>query len=107
MTPTTKPFLAKPAARLTVTDDFPTPPLPEEIDPERLLTLGYGEYDPVSDNITQEGKKRNRRIEFIVLPEGNEGIEPPTTTTEPPATTTTVLETPTTSTESSETTSES
>ena len=77
------------------------------IDPERLLTLGYGEYDPVSDNITQEGKKRNRRIEFIVLPEGNEGIEPPTTTTEPPATTTTILETPTTSTESSETTSES
>ena len=58
------------------------------VDPERLLTLGYGEYDPVADNITQEGKKRNRRIEFLVLPEGNEGIEPPTTTTEPPATTT-------------------
>ena len=77
------------------------------VDPERLLTLGYGEYDPVSDNITQEGKKRNRRIEFIVLPEGNEGIEPPTTTKEPPATTTTFLETPTTSTEPSETTSES
>jgi len=58
------------------------------IDPERLLTLGYGEYDPVADNITQEGKKRNRRIEFLVLPEGNDGIEPPTTTTEPPVTTT-------------------
>ncbi|HJP15950.1 MAG TPA: OmpA family protein [Acidimicrobiales bacterium] len=58
------------------------------IDPERLLTLGYGEYDPVADNITQEGKKRNRRIEFLVLPEGNEGIDPPTTTTEPVATTT-------------------
>ena len=70
------------------------------IDPERLLTLGYGEYDPVADNITQEGKKRNRRIEFLVLPEGNDGIEPPTTTTEPPATTT---ETPSSTTEPSAT----
>lgn len=74
------------------------------IDPERLLTLGYGEYDPVADNITQEGKKRNRRIEFLVLPEDNEGIEPPTTTTEIPPTTT---EPPTTTTESVVTTTES
>ncbi|HJM35422.1 MAG TPA: OmpA family protein [Acidimicrobiales bacterium] len=74
------------------------------IDPERLLTLGYGEYDPVADNITQEGKKRNRRIEFLVLPEGNNGIEPPTTTTEPPATTT---EAPATTTEAPSSTTES
>ena len=29
--PTTKPRAARPAARLTVTDDLPTPPLPDEM----------------------------------------------------------------------------
>ncbi|HIG25725.1 MAG TPA: BON domain-containing protein [Acidimicrobiia bacterium] len=57
------------------------------IDAERLLPLGMGEYDPIADNVTQVGKARNRRIEFLVLPEGNDGMPAPTTT-EPSATTT-------------------
>ena len=64
------------------------------VDAERLTPLGMGEYDPVADNVTREGKARNRRIEFLVLPEGQEGLSAPTTTTttvpptsEPPATT--------------------
>ena len=50
------------------------------VEAERLTPLGMGEYDPVSDNVTREGKARNRRIEFLVLPEGQEGLPAPTTT---------------------------
>ncbi len=50
------------------------------VEAERLTPLGMGEYDPVADNLTREGKARNRRIEFLVLPEGQEGLSAPTTT---------------------------
>ena len=50
------------------------------VEAERLTPLGMGEYDPVADNVTREGKARNRRIEFLVLPEGQEGLSAPTTT---------------------------
>jgi len=53
------------------------------IDTDRLLPLGMGEYDPIADNLTREGKAMNRRIEFLVLPEGVEGLAPPTTTEAP------------------------
>ena len=51
------------------------------VEAERLTPLGMGEYDPVADNVTRDGKARNRRIEFLVLPEGQEGLSAPTTTT--------------------------
>ncbi len=35
------------------------------IAPERLLTVGYGESRPVVSNDTADGKRRNRRIEFV------------------------------------------
>jgi OmpA-OmpF porin, OOP family len=35
------------------------------IDKERLKTKGYGESKPLSDNISPEGKAKNRRVEFI------------------------------------------
>lgn len=35
--------------------------------PERFLTVGYGEYRPVADNATAEGRAKNRRIDIIVL----------------------------------------
>jgi chemotaxis protein MotB len=35
--------------------------------PERLSTAGYGEYKPVADNRTPEGRAQNRRVEIIVL----------------------------------------
>lgn len=31
----------------------------------RLFTEGKGEYEPVADNASQEGKAKNRRVEFI------------------------------------------
>lgn len=36
--------------------------------PESLLAAGYGQYDPVKSNKTEAGRKENRRIEIVVLP---------------------------------------
>ena len=33
---------------------------------ERISTIGYGKYKPLSDNTTAEGKAMNRRVEFKV-----------------------------------------
>jgi len=35
----------------------------------RLKAIGYGEADPIASNTTQEGRAKNRRIEFIPLEE--------------------------------------
>ncbi len=35
--------------------------------PERLAMVGYGEYRPRADNVSQEGRNRNRRVVLIVL----------------------------------------
>ena len=37
------------------------------IDPERLEATGYGELRPIADNETDEGRQRNRRVEFKIL----------------------------------------
>lgn len=37
------------------------------IDPERLITKGYGEKRPIGDNSTSEGRRMNRRVEFKVV----------------------------------------
>jgi len=37
------------------------------ISPERLSATGYGEYRPITDNDTDEGKAKNRRVEIFVL----------------------------------------
>lgn len=38
------------------------------VDPHRVGAVGYGEYRPIADNSTPEGRARNRRIEIIILP---------------------------------------
>jgi chemotaxis protein MotB len=38
------------------------------IDPEVLSAVAYGEYKPISDNETPEGRAMNRRIEIILVP---------------------------------------
>jgi chemotaxis protein MotB len=35
---------------------------------ERISASGYGEFDPVGDNATPEGKQQNRRIEITLMP---------------------------------------
>jgi len=36
--------------------------------PKALAAAGYGEFDPVGDNKTAEGREQNRRIEIILVP---------------------------------------
>ena len=35
-------------------------------DPERIFIIGYGEANPVADNWTPEGRRKNRRIELSI-----------------------------------------
>jgi chemotaxis protein MotB len=36
------------------------------IDPKRVSTMGFGEYRPITDNLTGPGRRKNRRVEIIV-----------------------------------------
>ena len=38
------------------------------ISPGRLAATGYGEFRPVDDNSTPEGRQKNRRVEIVILP---------------------------------------
>jgi chemotaxis protein MotB len=38
------------------------------ISPERLSAIGYGEYRPLVSNDTKDGRKQNRRVEIVILP---------------------------------------
>ena len=38
------------------------------VDPKRLAAAGFTEYDPVGDNADDEGRRSNRRIEIVLLP---------------------------------------
>lgn len=39
------------------------------VDPRRVGAVGYGEYRPVADNSTPEGRAKNRRIAITILPD--------------------------------------
>lgn len=36
-----------------------------QIDPDRLITEGYGEKEPISSNASSDGRQKNRRAEFV------------------------------------------
>lgn len=38
----------------------------EGVAPERLAAVGYGEFQPVADNATAEGRARNRRVVLVI-----------------------------------------
>jgi chemotaxis protein MotB len=38
-----------------------------QMTPDQLSAAGYGEYKPVADNSTVEGKQKNRRVDIVVL----------------------------------------
>jgi chemotaxis protein MotB len=50
------------------------------VDPAKLAAVGYGEFHPVADNSTAEGRARNRRIAIVVLPENFSPLESPAAT---------------------------
>jgi chemotaxis protein MotB len=35
--------------------------------PNELSAVGYGEFHPISDNSTIEGKQKNRRVDIVIL----------------------------------------
>ncbi len=38
-----------------------------QVDDERFVVVGHGQYEPIASNSSQEGKAQNRRVEIIVL----------------------------------------
>jgi len=45
-------------------------------DPWKLSATGYGEYKPVADNRTAEGRGKNRRVDLVLLSGKKESGEP-------------------------------
>ncbi len=37
-----------------------------KIDPQRVSTMGFGEYRPIESNLTARGREKNRRVEIIL-----------------------------------------
>lgn len=38
------------------------------VEPARMSGTGFGEYHPVENNDTKEGRQKNRRVEIVILP---------------------------------------
>ena len=61
------------------------------VDPRRLGAVGYGEFRPIADNATAEGRARNRRIAVTILADELAGADtvpaaqPSVTTNAPPS----------------------
>lgn len=47
-----------------------------ELAPKRLAASGYGEYYPIDDNVTREGRSKNRRVDIVILSKHFESVEP-------------------------------
>jgi chemotaxis protein MotB len=45
------------------------------VSPVQVLAVGYGEYKPIADNTTAEGRAKNRRIDLIILSEKYDTLE--------------------------------
>ncbi len=43
------------------------------IDPDRIRSAGYGEDRPIDTNDTSEGRQVNRRVEFLIIEQDEEG----------------------------------
>jgi len=52
-------------------------------DPRNISASGYGEYRPVADNSTPEGRRMNRRVDLVVVQ--SKGIKIPPDVTKPVA----------------------
>jgi chemotaxis protein MotB len=44
--------------------------------PDKLSAIGYGEFRPIADNNTEEGRQKNRRVDVVVLSSAGEQGEP-------------------------------
>ncbi len=41
------------------------------VEPRRISGAGFGEYSPLADNATREGRSKNRRLEIVIFPPRN------------------------------------
>lgn len=55
----------------------------EGFSPDPLSAAGYGEYHPVTTNLTPEGRSANRRVDIVILGRGV-SVSPPGTGASPP-----------------------
>ena len=53
----------------------------EGVDPRRVAAVGFGEFRPIADNATPEGRARNRRIAVVVLPQEVAPVDRPASST--------------------------
>ena len=37
------------------------------LDPARFAAVGFGEYHPIADNDTEDGRRRNRRVDIVIV----------------------------------------
>jgi chemotaxis protein MotB len=47
-----------------------------KIQPMRLSAAGYGEYRPIGDNTTLDGRSANRRVDLVILGAAAQQLEP-------------------------------
>jgi len=47
-----------------------------DFEPQKISATGYGEYRPVADNDTDDGRARNRRVDIVLLSEQTARSEP-------------------------------
>ena len=41
------------------------------VQPDRMAAIGYGEYRPIASNATPQGRRKNRRVDVVVLAANN------------------------------------
>jgi len=44
----------------------------EGLDPKRMLAIGYGQHRPIADNTSEAGRNANRRVNLVVLGQGDQ-----------------------------------
>lgn len=47
----------------------------EILDPAKMIAVGYGKYRPIADNSTDEGRKKNRRVEIYIADHSSVDID--------------------------------
>lgn len=46
------------------------------VNPERLIAVGYGQFKPVVPNTSEENRKKNRRVDIVIMKSGYNKWEP-------------------------------